>query len=201
MEDSEKATHDAKGTRGDIDLGRGEYEELQEELNELRELANMKTFLQEENARYRDQIEVLTNELDGIGISISATEAYIAAHEEKRKKFKENIEKLKAGKEALTAEVNRIHLQIKAGRDDEQSTAILIGSLRQELDEIRTEKAIVGKRLESVRAGIDRISQDRETRLPHLKEYDDICRQVRTVLKEAQNRMEVSLKLRQKWNL
>jgi Ser-tRNA(Ala) deacylase AlaX len=49
-----------------------------------------------------------------------------------------DFEKLTAKKEALTAEINQIHLQIKAAREDEQSTTILIGNLEQELDEIRT---------------------------------------------------------------
>jgi chromosome segregation ATPase len=193
---SDKAGHDI---REDIRLDSDDCEVLQDELIELRELENMKVFLQEENRKYRDHTEVLVKELEGVEISISANQACIAAYEEKREQFYGNFEKLKARKEALTEEINRIHLQIKAARHDEQSTTILIGNLKQELDEIRTEKAIIGKRLENVRSGIDRISQDRETRLPHLQEYSDLYRKVRTVLKDAQNRMEVTLKLRQKY--
>jgi len=195
MEESDKAVHE---TQEDIRLDSDDYERLQEELTELRELDNMKAFLQEENRKYRDQTEVLTKELEGVEISISANHACIVAYEKKREQFYDNFEKLKAKKEALTAEINQIHLQINAAREDEQSTTILIQNLKQELDEIRAEKSIIGKRLESVKSGIDRISQDRETRLPHLQEYGDLYRQVRTVLKDAQNRMEVTLKLRQK---
>jgi uncharacterized protein (UPF0335 family) len=127
-------------------------------------------------------------------------EADNALYEEKQKRFIENIEELEARNEALTAQVSQIQVQIKTAGEDEQSTAILLDSLRLELDEIRKEKAIIGKRLESLRVGMELILQDRETRLPHLKEYNDICRQVRTVLKDAQNRMEVSLKLIQRWD-
>ena len=182
MEENQKPVHD---TREDIQLGFDGYEELQDEINELRELENMKMFLQEENRKYRDQIEVFSKELEGIDISISSAEACIGNYEEKRKQFHENFEKLTAKKEALTAEINQIHLQINTAREDEQSTSVLIKNLQQELDEIGTEKAIIGKRLENVRSGIDRISQDRETRLPHLQEYGDLYRQVHTVLKDA----------------
>lgn len=181
-------------------LDREEYKGLQDEVSERRDLENTKKFLQEENKKYRDQIKVLTEELAGVDIAIAATEAYSAAYEERRRKFNENMEKLQARKEALTAEVSQLYGKIKAAREDEQSTAILIENMSQELEEIRNEKAIISKRLESVRAGIERISRDKETKLPYLQEYDGICRQIRTVLKDAQNRMEVSLKLRQKWD-
>jgi chromosome segregation ATPase len=195
MEESDKAVHD---TGQDIRLDSDDYESLQDELSELRELENMREFLQEENRKYRDQIEVFSRELEGVDISISANQACIAAYEEKREQFYEKFEKLTAKKEALTAAINQIHLQIKAAREDEQSTTILIKNLKLELDEISTEKAIIGKRLGNVRSGIERISQDKETRLPHLQGYGDLYRQVRTVLKDAENRMEVTLKLRQK---
>jgi len=113
MEETERPLHD---TREDIRLDSDDYEGLQDELSELRELENMKAFLREENRRYREQVEVLTKELEGMDISISATRASIAAYDGKREQFYDNFEKLKAGKETLTAEVNRIHLQIKAAR-------------------------------------------------------------------------------------
>lgn len=187
--------------REDRPLSHLELEELQDLQIELRELANTRKFLQDETDRYTKQIDQLTQELDGIDISISATEAALAAYEERRLAYDENSRKLEARKEALTSEVNRLHLQIKAAEADEQSSALLIGSLKQELDEIRTEKGIIQRRLENLKAGINRIGQDRESRFPHLKTYDEVYRQVRTVLKDAQNRMEVSLKLRQKWDL
>ena len=195
MELGDKAVHVA----GEAILPESDDSEgLQDEISELRELENMKAFLREENRKYADQIEVFSKELEGVEISISASQRTIAACEEKREQYYDNFEHLRAKKETLIAQINEIHLQIKAAREDEQSTGLLILNLKQELEEIRAEKAIIGKRLEGVRSGIDRISRDRETRLPHLQEYGDVYRQVHTLLKDAQNRMDLTLKLRRK---
>ena len=195
MERIDKQLHD---TRENIRLDPNDYEHLREEFIELRELEKMKVFLQEENQKSRDQIEILTRELEGIDIFVSSAHARIAAYDAKRRQFHDTFDKLKAAKEALAVEVSRLRQQIKAAREDEQSTNVLIKNLKQELDEISTEKAIIAKRLESVRSGIDRISQDRDTQLPYLERYGELCRRIRAVLRDTQNSMEVTLRLRRK---
>lgn len=198
MEDTRKTSPDAGG---EPVLDRDDPDDLQEEWSDLGELLKMKALLMEENNRYRDQVENLGQELQGVEISIAAAQAHIAANEDRRSTFDENIDKLRARREELTGEVNRVRLQTKAAQKDEQSTLVLIASLKRELTEIRTERAVISKRLEGVKAGMEQISHDRQAKLPHLKEYDEVCRELRTVLRDAQNRMEVSLKLRKKWNI
>ncbi len=56
-----------------------EYEHIVDELRELRELENMKTFLEAENGRLKSQIEFLTGQLEGINIAISSTEASLVS--------------------------------------------------------------------------------------------------------------------------
>ncbi len=175
-----------------------EYEEFLDELRELRELENMKTFLEVENGKLKSQIEFLTGELEGINIAISSTEAYLVSFEKRVKRSSENIEYLESKKDLLTAEMNNLHLQIKAAREDEESSSDLKDSLKDELNDIKGEKTVAIKRLNDIRTGLQRISSARDVKLPHLKGYYSVLKQTYTAFKETQNRMEVSLVLRQK---
>ena len=175
-----------------------EYEHIVDELRELRELENMKTFLEVENGRLKSQIELLTGQLEGINIAISSTEASLELFEKKVKRSSKNIEDLESKRDLLTAEANNLHLQIKATREDEESSSDLKDSLKDELNDIEGEKAIVIKRLNDIRTGLQRISSDRNDKLPHLKSYESVLKQTCNVFKEIQNRMEVSLMLRQR---
>ena len=173
-----------------------EYEHIVDELRELRELENMKTFLEVENGKLKSQIELLTGQLEGINIAISSTEASLELFEKKRKRSSKNIEDLESKRDLLTAEANNLHLQIKAATEDQESSSDLKDSLKDELNDIEGEKTMLMKRLNDIRTGLQRISSDRDVKLPHLKGYESVLKQTCNVFKEIQNRMEVSLVLR-----
>ena len=175
-----------------------EYEHNVDELRELRELENMKTFLEVENGRLKTQIELLTGQLEGINIAISSTGESIVSLEKRVKRSSKNVENLESKKDLLMTEANNLHLQIKATREDEESSSDLKDSLKDELNDIEGEKIILIKRLNDIRTGLQRISSDRNLKLPHLKSYKSVLKQTCNVFKEIQNRMEVSLMLRQR---
>ena len=175
-----------------------EYGEILDELREFRELENMKAFLQKENAQLKSQIEFLTGELEGTNIAISTAEADMVSCETRTKKSSENIEELESKRDLLIEEINDFRLQIKAVGEDEESSSMLEDSLQNELDDILGEKAVVAKRFDDIKTGLQKISGDKAVKLPHLKGYDSALKQIRNVFQETQNRMEVSLMLRLK---
>lgn len=175
-----------------------EYEYIVDELRELRELENMKTFLEVENGKLKSQIELLTGQLEGINIAISSTEASLVSLEKRVKRSSKNVEDLESKRDLLMAEANNLHLQIKATREDQESSSNLKDSLKDELHDIQGEKTMVIKRLNDIKTGLEKISGDKDVKLPHLKGYDSVLKQTYNVFKETQNRMEVSLMLRQK---
>ncbi|HIJ58049.1 MAG TPA: hypothetical protein HPP41_00070 [Deltaproteobacteria bacterium] len=179
-------------------MGDEEYEEVADELREFHELQNTKIFLETENNRLRNQIEILTGELKGINIAMSSAEAYLVSYENRRKNCAENIEKLKSKRDVLMAEISNLHLKIKAAREDEESSSNLRERLKDELHDIKGEKALVLKRLNDIKTGLQQISSDRDVKLPYLKWYDEILKQAYNVFMETQNRMEVSLILRKR---
>jgi hypothetical protein len=91
-----------------------------------------------------------------------------------------------------------LYLQIKAGREDIESCSKLEESFKDELHDISGEKAVVLKRLNDITTGLQKISREREDKLPYLRQYDGVLKQVYNVFMEAQNRMEVSLLMRKK---
>lgn len=175
-----------------------EYEHIVDELRELRELENMKTFLEAENGRLKSQIEHLTGQLEGINIATSSTEESVVSLEKRVRRSSKNAENLESKKDLLMAEANNLHLQIKAAREDEESSSNLKDSLKDELNDIEGEKTMVMKRLNDIETGLQRISSDRDVKLPHLKGYESVLKQICNTFKETQDRMEVSLMLRQK---
>ena len=191
-------TKGAQDSLEGVIMGDEEYEEIVDELRGFHELQNTKTFLEAENSRLKNQIESLTAELEGINIAISSAEAYLASYENSRKKSAENIEKLKPRKDVLTAEISDLGLKVKVARGDEKSTANLTDMLKDELYQIEGEKTVVIKRLNDIKIGLQEISSDKDVKLPHLKWYDGILKQIHNVLMETQSRMEVSLILKNK---
>ena len=175
-----------------------EYEYIVDELRELRELENMKTFLEVENGKLKTQIELLTGQLEGINIAISSTETSLVSLEKRVKRSSKNVGDLESKRDLLMAEANNLHLQIKATREDQESSSNLKDSLKDELNDIQGEKTMVIKRLNDIKTGLEKISGDKDVKLPHLKGYDSVLKQTYNVFKETQNRMEVSLMLRQK---
>ena len=191
-------TKEMQGAGEKMNTTNEEHGKILDELREFRELENMKAFLQKENAQLKSQIEFLTGELEGTNIAISTAEADMVSCETRTKKSSENIEELESKRDLLIEEINDFRLQIKAVGEDEESSSMLEDSLQNELDDILGEKAVVAKRFDDIKTGLQKISGDKAVKLPHLKGYDSALKQIRNVFQETQNRMEVSLMLRLK---
>jgi len=174
------------------------YDEMADELREFRELENMQAFLLMENGRLKSRIESLSGELEGINVAVSLVEADLALYDTRITECSENIETLEHRRNELVEEISSLHLQIKAASEDEESSANLELSLSDELAEIKGERAVVIKRLNDIKTGLQRISSHKAVTLPHLKGYKTTLKQIHNIFKESQNRMEVSLMLRRK---
>ena len=185
-------------TEEKVTIDEAGYKELVDEIRMLKELENMKRFLESENERLKSQIDALIGEHEGIAISIGTAEEYMQSYQKSNEKCKNDIEKLKIKKDLLIQEINELYLKIKAAREDDESITKLIDTQTDDLRDIKTQKALVAKRLYDIQAGIEEISSDKHLKVPHLKEYDSVLKQLYTAFVEAQNRMEVSYMFRQK---
>ena len=109
-----------------------------------------------------------------------------------------NIDLLKSERDRLVSEINRLHLQNKTISKEIELSSHLWENMADELDHLMEEKAVVIKRLNDVQSGLHKLSADKEVRIPKLKEYDSVLKEIYRTFKETQNRIEVAMLLRQK---
>jgi len=190
--------NEPESTLKDAAMDDEEYKQFEDELREFHDLDNMKIFLEIENDRLTRQIEKLTSELDGIDVAMSSSEEYLSSYEQRKKHYSHNIEKAAAKEELFADEVSSLHSQIKALREDIETTTKLKESFESELNDINGEKAVVLKRLNAITTRLQRIDREKEFKVPHLKWYDGTLKEVYNEFMEAQNRMEVSMIMKKK---
>lgn len=176
----------------DFGSGYEDYKERRDLLKEIEELKKIKLFLDEEDTRLTREIDILSGELEGVEIAISASNIHILSYEKRKKDCSRNIEFLKNRKDELIKEIDELHLKVRDLKSEEKSSTILDKNLRNELNDINSEKSRVVKRLDIVKNGIKAISRGRTERLPNLEGCDSVLKQVYNVLRETQDRMEVS---------
>ena len=173
-----------------------DYKEKRGLLKEIDELRKLKLFLDEEDNRLTREIDILSGELEGVEITILAAKSHIQSFNKRKNDSRKNIENLKDKKNDLIREIDTLHFSLKTAREEEKSNSILNVSLNKELTSINNEKIRVLKRLNIVKIGIKDISVDENERLPNLAGCDIVLKHVYNVLRETQDRMEVSALLK-----
>lgn len=160
------------------------------------ELKSIRSLLSEENEKYREQIKTLAGSLGAVSIAIDDSEKSLVKHNHNIEKLLEEIEQHCVVRNRLMEDVNQLRLELKAAISDRDSSSLALETMSQELENIKDEKEILLNRLKSVGEGIKKIYQAREYSVPELRDHDQIFRKVYRVFKEAGDRMDVSIQLR-----
>ena len=183
---------------GETSLDSIEDDALGDEISELRELRQMRSFLLTENERLRRSRDGLTDEMKGLELTVAATRANMNFFETRERKSIQNEAQLAEKREELIQAATTMHLNIKSLQIEAEATVRLKDNLTDDLTDIERQKKTVTNRLKDVQSGLHEISDHQKRRLPHLRWYDKALRQIRSTFIEAQNKMEVSLLLRRK---
>ncbi|MBF0398429.1 MAG: hypothetical protein HQK78_16755 [Desulfobacterales bacterium] len=178
-----------------LSLTNKEYREVLNELKELEELKKSKMLLESENNRLKNEIDILTTELEGIAFTISSSESYLSSFEDNKNKYLKSIEDLTSKKEVIMNGLTEFRSKMKIVKEDMESSAKLQEDLIHELRDISNEKGIVIKRLDSIKLGLEKIYDEKNTRIPNLNLCESLLKHIYTSLKDTQNRMEVSVLL------
>ena len=197
----EEAMGEISGDRVDLDQGSVDDDEHEQALNDLREfheLENMKAFVEEENGRLKSSLDSLTGELEGLNIAVSSAEIEAVALENEIKRSEKKIEDLKLKTAARETALSNFHLRIKVASEDVEASSNLQEALANKLDDIVGEKTILIKRLNDMKAGLQTISKEKSGKLPYLKRYHSVLKQIHRAFVETQNRMTVSMLLRKR---
>jgi len=165
-------------------------------LDELRELKRKAGFFQTENEKLRGYVEELQAELEGITVALAASEEFIASYAGAARRHQLSIADIKARKDVLTDEINALRRRAKAAQADEAASAALRDVLAAELEGLNLEREMILRNLKDLKDGIRRIDLDKERIVPYGKQQDDMLKKVYLLLKEAQDRMELSIILK-----
>ncbi|MBF0100826.1 MAG: hypothetical protein HQK77_07965 [Desulfobacterales bacterium] len=170
-----------------------EKENMIDELRELDELSRMKTFLETEYRRLSSELLTLDSEMESMQISISSAEAYMGSYEGQQNRYLESIDKLSQQKETIIFDINTLHTQIKTGREEAETSRNLADNLKIEIQDVDREKNMILQRLSAVQTGLQQIETEKNMRKPNLQWYDNLLKEVYSLFREAQNRMDVML--------
>ena len=167
-----------------------------EMIRALYELKNMRDQLQKENDKYRQEIESVTAELEGLAIIASETEEYISVYTAKRETVQDRIEALPARQTPLAENLNFLRIRLKAVNDDLENSSSMLETMASELVNIKNEKEIMISRLKAMDTGIKGICQEKESKLPTIMGHDKVLKRAYRVFKDAENRMDVAIQFR-----
>ena len=168
--------------------------EIKELAHDVRELRDKKYFLENENRKLRSELEKLKAELSGADMVISSMMTQIQASRARIEGFPESLRQLEAKKDGLIGEINRCQSSMKTATKNIKNFLTMRGKLEGELTDIINEKAIVIKKLRDMERGVHMVEDLKSSKMPHIKEYDMVLRQLSKVFREVENNMDVSIK-------
>ncbi|MBF0337240.1 MAG: hypothetical protein HQL05_05360 [Nitrospirae bacterium] len=164
-------------------------------LTELKDSRARQVELESENRELEARIKQLKNETEGIDAVIASISLEIKMTNNRAAGYNGSIESLSSRREYLIEDVNRLKVNIKTIMVDMDNCMALKTHLIDEVDAIRSERDTIVKKLRNIENGVQQISQRNETVLPHLQGYNKVLRQLYTVCKETENKMDVAIKL------
>jgi chromosome segregation ATPase len=168
--------------------------EIKDLTHDVRELRDKKYLLENEGNSFRGQVETLKAELAGSDMVLSSLRTDIQLSRARNEGFPEALEELAAKKEELITEINRCQSGIKTATKNIKNFLTMRSHLEGELMNIINEKAIVIKKLRDMERGVNMVTDQKAQKLPYLKEYDLVLRQLSKVFREVENHMDVSIK-------
>ncbi|KPJ99416.1 MAG: hypothetical protein AMK71_09805 [Nitrospira bacterium SG8_35_4] len=172
------------------------YEEIKEIFAEIREISNTKEFLAAQNKELKAKRESLSSEIDGMEIVAASMKKDIEVTLQRTEASLEKMKDLNGKREQLIEEINSMKKSIKILAEDNNKCQIMKEHLLVEFESISHEKAIIFKKLKEIEEGVKRLTSKKNVyNVPYLRAYDSLLKRVYRAFKEAEDRMDVSLKL------
>ncbi len=166
------------------------------DLNDLRELSRMSSFFQAENEVLRDKLSALQREMEGIDAATAASYTTVKTFQDESALCWQSISAFEKQKGVLMDTINDLRLKASASRNEEASSSALLTAMRDDLADLNHERGSILRKLKELKAGIQRIELDKERIAPYGKQQDDMLKKAFMLLKEAQDRMELSIVLK-----
>ncbi len=173
-------------------------QEIKDLVNELKELRAKKHQLISENAKLTNKLDSIKSEIDGACIVAEALNREIDSTKQKIQRYPSTLEALEDTKEQLIDEINKCQVSMKTATKNIKNFLNMRSHLEDELLSIVNEKAVYIKKLKDMETGVNILSEQRHQKAPEIKQYDMVLRQLSRVFKEAENKMDLSIKFANK---
>ncbi|ETR64728.1 MAG: hypothetical protein OMM_00512 [Candidatus Magnetoglobus multicellularis str. Araruama] len=152
--------------------------------------------LQEMNESLKKKHEHLKADDLQLDQSIEFVSGSIQDNAHKKAAALDELQNLREQNDQMVNEINKIQAMKKATHADLDNTSLLIESLGEELDALKTEKSMALDRIAKMKKAIKDINLDKERKLPRLKKYDAMLKRAHGLFQETKSRMDISMKLR-----
>lgn len=165
-------------------------------VDDLENLTKQKDALIKQQKLLNQKKELVEEELSSMDRSINLVQASIEENESRKTELIEQVEILQADHEKLISDINHIQSLNKATSIDLENSQHVIDTLTNELEEFESERSIAMERIQMLRNAIQSIAYEKNRKLPKLKHYEGMLKRAYAVFQETENRMELSLKLK-----
>jgi chromosome segregation ATPase len=169
--------------------------EIRDISSEIRDKRNTKAFLESENGRYLRSIDALKAEVAGMDIMIENLGKDIDSGKPWIDGFESSYQQLEKKRESSMDDVNGLMVGIKSVSEDVTNCTSMRRMLKEELDEIKSERNIITSRLKTIEGELRKIQEKKALEYPYLKSFDLLLKRMRNAAREVENRMDVSMKL------
>ncbi|HIJ60886.1 MAG TPA: hypothetical protein HPP56_09815 [Nitrospirae bacterium] len=169
-------------------------QEIKELVNELKELRARKQQLINDNAKLLNRLDTIKSEIEGAKLVAQTMTREIELTKEKIENYPKELDSLEVKKEELIEDINRCQVSMKTATRNIKNFLNMRSHLEDELLSIINEKAVFIKKLKDVETGVNILAEQRQQKAPEIKQYDMVLRQLSRVFKEAENKIDVSIK-------
>lgn len=163
---------------------------------ELNSIENMKQYHLKEQESLKMRLNMLKTEINKLEDDLSEARAYIASYDNREKEHAASAERLKTKKDTLIEQINNTQHSIKTIKQDIERSSALKDALQAELSDVSDQKALSIARYADIESGIKAAMLDRHNKMPDLKNYNDTLRKAHRLFKEAESRIDISIKLK-----
>jgi len=165
-------------------------------MDDTRTLKSKMTALQSEIATLRRRLDEMDAEMGGVETAIADADRVVATYADERQRSLERIARREAEKGVCLDAINRLRLRVKDVQTDACSSAILRDALRSDLADLNNERTIILRNLQEIKDGIRRVEHNAGQIEPYGKQQDDMLKKAYLLLKEAQDRMELTIMMK-----
>ncbi len=172
------------------------YEQIKEGFALIRDIRNTKDFLDTQNKELKARKSTLTSELDGIELVTASMSRDIEDARQRTEAALGNLKSLNDRRDELINSINSMKKSVKRLEEDNSRCQVMRDHLIVEFESISHEKAIIFKKLKGIEDGVKQMTGKKNAyNVPYLRSFDSLLKRVYRAFKEAEDRMDISLKL------